>query len=198
MNLEVRSFFGKEANAYKTALAQLRIEIFREFPYLYDGSLDYEEQYLDTFIGSDSSIIVVAFDGPEVVGVSTGIPMQHEPPNVQQPWIDEGFDVQDIFYLSESVLRKSYRGQGIGLRFFEEREQWARELGFGYATFCGVIRPEEHPLRPVDYVPLDHFWKNRGYQQAQGLICHMHWQEIGEDSESEKALQFWSKVLLPY
>ena len=29
-------------------LARLRIEIFRDFPYLYDGTLAYEERYIST------------------------------------------------------------------------------------------------------------------------------------------------------
>ena len=42
MNISVKRFSGTEAQPYLPDLARLRIEVFREFPYLYDGNLDYE------------------------------------------------------------------------------------------------------------------------------------------------------------
>lgn len=195
MNRKVKSFRGKEAEVHLMDLAQLRIEVFREYPYLYEGSLTYEKEYLQTFMQSEESIIVVAFDGSKVVGVSTGIPMKFEPETVQRPWIDGKEDIDSIFYFSESVLKKSYRGIGIGVQFFEKREKWARQLGYEIATFCGVIRSENDPRRPADFSPLNRFWKNRGFQMKVGYTCTMRWQEEGEGEETEKLLQYWFKYL---
>lgn len=195
MNLTVQSFTGNRAHAYKTALARLRIEVFREYPYLYDGSVEYEEKYLDTFLQAKDSIIVVAFADDKVVGVSTGIPLENEPPAIQQPWIDGGYAPDQIFYFSESVLDKTYRGQGIGVKFFTEREKWAKKLGYPLAVFCGVIRASDHPDKPTDYVSLEPFWKKRGFQKKEGYTCKMSWKEISEVEESEKELQFWYKYI---
>ena len=41
-------------------LARLRIEVFREFPYLYDGAEDYERKYLQTYINSPRSLMRVS------------------------------------------------------------------------------------------------------------------------------------------
>ena len=41
-------------------LAALRIRVFREFPYLYEGTTDYEREYLHTDIQAPNAIIVVA------------------------------------------------------------------------------------------------------------------------------------------
>ncbi len=54
--LSITTVTGTELKPIITSLAQLRIEVFREFPYLYDGDLDYEETYLDTYLQSDKSI----------------------------------------------------------------------------------------------------------------------------------------------
>ena len=43
-------------------LARLRIAIFREFPYLYDGSLDYETDYLKLYATTPGAIVVTARD----------------------------------------------------------------------------------------------------------------------------------------
>jgi GNAT superfamily N-acetyltransferase len=177
-------------------LARLRIEVFRDFPYLYEGSLAYEEKYLKTYAAAEGSVIVGAFDGEEVVGASTGLPLEHEPSSLTGPFAERGYDVREIFYFGESVLRKSYRGHGLGVRFFAEREAHARSLErFRFTVFCGVIRPEDHPRRPRDYVPLDAFWRRRGYEPVPGLIGHLSWQDLDEDRETEKPMQFWIKRL---
>ncbi|HZP92062.1 MAG TPA: hypothetical protein VFB20_04175, partial [Burkholderiales bacterium] len=66
MAIRVERFSGKGLERYVDDLARLRIEVFREFPYLYDGSLDYERKYLKTYIGVPDSVIVLAFDGDRV------------------------------------------------------------------------------------------------------------------------------------
>jgi len=191
-----QSFTGPAARPFIHDLARLRISVFREFPYLYDGSLAYEEDYLRTFFDAPDCLLVVAFDGGTVVGASTGLPMGHESENIQKPWKDNGFDTAKIFYYGESVLQKAYRGRGIGVRFFEERERWARSLGrFEYAAFCAVVRPEDHPSRPAGYRPLDDFWKKRGFAKTRDFICYLRWQDLDGKEETEKPLHFWWKRL---
>ncbi|MGH8676930.1 MAG: hypothetical protein ACREUQ_01095 [Burkholderiales bacterium] len=75
-----------------------------------------------------------------------------------------GYEPKKVFYFGESVLEKGYRGRGLSVKFFEEREAHVRGLGgFEWTTFCVVQRPQNHPRRPKDYVPLDAFWVKRGY-----------------------------------
>ena len=153
--LTFKRLSGAALAGYLPELAQLRIRVFRDWPYLYDGDLAYEERYLQTYIQAPDSVIVLAFNGDSVVGASTGIPLKHETADVKQPFIDAGFDIDSVFYCGESVLLSAYRGQGAGVEFFDQREAHAREIGgFAYSCFCGVQRPDNHPSRPADYVPL--------------------------------------------
>src|SRR5690606_17923419 len=108
------------------ALAELRIAVFRDFPYLYDGSLEYEERYLRTYANSPDSVIVLVRDGQRVVGASSGIPLADETEELKRPFLEQGLDVDRIFYCGESVLLAEYRGRGLGVRFFQEREAHAR------------------------------------------------------------------------
>lgn len=194
--ITVKSFTGTIAENHILELARLRLQVFRDYPYLYDGSMDYELDYLKTYSTSADSIIAIAFDGDKVIGASTGIPLAAETDNIKTPWLERGYDVHKLFYFGESVLDKAYRGKGIGVRFFEHRERWAKSLGrFDRATFCGVIRPDDHPLRPDHYVPLDDFWKNRGYQKTEDLLCYISWKDINEAHETAKPLHFWYKAL---
>ncbi len=187
---------GEALVNYLPALAQLRIRVFREWPYLYDGDLAYEERYLQTYIQAPDSVIVLAFDGDQVVGAATGVPLKHETPEVKQPFIAAGFDIDTLFYCGESVLMPAYRGQGAGVAFFEQRESHARDTGgFKACCFCGVQRPEDHPARPADYVPLDRFWQHRGFRKYPELHTTFSWKELGETQESPKPMAFWMKQL---
>lgn len=194
--IRLQSFIGSQIQPYIDNLARLRIEIFRDFPYLYDGDPAYERRYLQTYSNSPESLFVVAFDGPEVVGVSTGVPMAYEEAEFKQPFKQHGYNPNRIFYFGESVLLPDYRGQGLGVRFFELREAYARQLDrFDYTAFCAVERPPNHPRRPAGYVPLDRFWQNRGYTKHPKLRTTYRWRDLDETEESPKPMAFWLKRL---
>lgn len=177
-------------------LARLRIEVFRDWPYLYDGSMEYERRYMRTYAASSDSVLVAAFDGDTVVGASTALPMQAAMAECIAPFRQNGYDIDSIFYFGESVLLKPYRGLGVGVRFFEERETAARAHGgVALAAFCGVDRPAGHKLRPRDYVPLDAFWTKRGYTRHPELVAKFHWRDIGDQADTYKPLTFWLKKL---
>jgi GNAT superfamily N-acetyltransferase len=197
-SITIKRFTGQdpELQRYLPDLARLRIEVFRDFPYLYDGSYEYEEKYLKTYTQSPESVIVLVLDGEKVVGATTGIPMEHETEEFQKPFLEHGYDPKKIFYCGESVLLKDYRGRGIYPKFFEEREGHARSLGrFDWSCFCCVQRPENHPRRPADYVPLDRVWSKFGYVKHPELTTTYTWKDLDEETESPKPMVFWLKPL---
>ena len=176
-------------------IARLRIKVFREFPYLYDGTLDYEQRYLSAFAASPGALIVAVRDGGRIVGAATGLPLIGEHAAFREPVARAGIDVASVFYCAESVLEPDYRGQGLGHAFFDAREAHARNLGLTLSTFCAVIRPPDHPARPPGYRPLDSFWRKRGYAPVPGLIASFAWRDLGAAEETSKPLQFWTKAL---
>ena len=195
-DLHMLHLSGAAIAPYLPDLARLRIAVFREFPYLYDGSAEYEARYLQTYVNSPDSIAVLALDGAQVIGASTGLPMAHEEADFQQPFLQQGYDPQTLFYCAESVLLPPYRGRGVYKAFFSGRENHARQLGgFTHVTFCGVQRPANHSLRPADYTPLDAIWRKFGYQPQPALQTTYTWKDIDETDASPKPMQFWLKAL---
>ncbi|MFN4011577.1 MAG: GNAT family N-acetyltransferase [Pannonibacter sp.] len=176
-------------------LARLRIEVFRAWPYLYDGTMDYETRYLARYAQTPGAVIVGAYDGDRLVGAATGEPLAKEVIQFREPFEERGFDLDQIFYLAESVLVPEYRGQGLGQQFYEAREAHARALGFTRTSFCAVMRPDDHPARPPAYVPLTDFWRKRGYAPLEGAIVYFPWKDVGEAEETEKPMQVWLKDL---
>ncbi len=181
---------------YLPDLAALRTEVFFEWPYLYVGSRSYESEYLRGLGRAERAAVIAAFAGDKVVGMATCLPLSDEPDNVQQPFLDHGLNPRDYFYFGESVLRKEYRGRGVGVAFFAAREAQARKFGdYKFAAFCAVQRPDDHPLKPTDFVPLDAFWGKRGYTKQPHLTCQMSWLDRGETEKTFKPLTFWTKAL---
>ncbi|WP_095588865.1 GNAT family N-acetyltransferase [Actibacterium ureilyticum] len=195
MSLTFRTLTGADIAAALDDLARLRIAVFRDWPYLYDGDLEYERRYLETYRDSADAILVAAFDGDRIVGMATGTRMKDHDEDFAAAFAGTDYPLDQIFYCAESVLMPDYRGQGAGHAFFDAREGQGRALGCRFAAFCGVVRPDGHPLRPAHYRPLDAFWQKRGYRKLEGVIAHFRWKDIDQTGETDHPLQFWIKPL---
>lgn len=110
MSLRIETVTGEQIIPWLSELAELRISVFRDFPYLYDGSLDYEMDYLATYTRCAHSLCVLALEGNRVVGASTGLPLAEEVAEFTAPFAAAGLDTSRIFYCAESVLLPDYRG----------------------------------------------------------------------------------------
>lgn len=187
-------------------LARLRITIFREYPYLYEGDAEYEAKYLETYRRAEGSLVVIVADGARVVGASTAVPLTEETEEVRAPFLAAGIASSEVFYFGESMLLPEYRGRGLGTRFFLHREAHARSFAadptteFGplrWLAFCAVERAADDPRRPTDHRPLDEFWQGRGFQRRPDVRTTFAWKEIGEDAMSPKPMVFWTKEITP-
>ena len=192
--LTYKTFKGKEIESVILDLAQLRIIVFKDYPYLYEGSIVYEQEYLQTYINSERSFLFSVWDDDKMVGATTCIPLADETADVQEPFIKAGINIETVFYFGESILLSEYRGLGIGNRFFEERENHARSFGtFEKTCFCSVVRPENHPLKPENYQPHDSFWTKRGYKKDENLQSQFDWLDINESKSTLKPMIYWVK-----
>jgi GNAT superfamily N-acetyltransferase len=193
--IDVRPLRGADLEAVLDAVAGLRTSVFRDWPYLYDGSPEYEREYLRTYRDSPGALLVGAFHGGRLVGASTSTPMEDHAPEFSAPFRALGIPTERILYGAESVLLRPYRGIGLGHRFIDLREAHARSLGRSHVAFCSVIRPDDHPARPAVYRSNEAFWRGRGYETVPGAIARFSWKDLGDTAETEKPLQFWMRAL---
>jgi hypothetical protein len=67
-------------------LASLRINIFREYPYLYDGIREDELKYLRLYMDTPEAFVISVNDSGKMIGAATdGVSRDH----VMQFWIKE-------------------------------------------------------------------------------------------------------------
>lgn len=194
--LKYHRLSGESARKHVDALAALRLKVFWDFPYLYEGSAEYEKKYLETYFKAKHSFIFLAEDNGKIVGATTGIWAAEEEESFRLPFEEASLNPEEVFYFGESVLLPEYRGHGIGKKFFEEREAYARTLPFiKYLSFCAVVRSEDHPMKPQGYKPLDPFWQSMGFNKVPGLVTTYEWKDRGDEIQTKKPMQYWLKEI---
>lgn len=75
MSLRVERLTGSALADAVPELARLRMTVFRDWPYLYDGTLAYEQNYLATFAAASDAVVVAAYDADAMIGAATVAPL---------------------------------------------------------------------------------------------------------------------------
>ena len=186
---------GAEITAHLDDVAALRIAVFRDWPYLYDGILAHERQYVASYRDHPGALLVGAFDLGRLVGASTSTPLEDLGVEFAAPFAALGVARNPVLWGPESALLPASCGQGIGHRFFAFREAHARALGRSHVAFAQVLRPDSHPMRPENARTNDAFWRGCGYAPMAGVTVAFEWKDVGDVGETKKQLQVWVKEL---
>ena len=185
---------GRDIQNASQELASLRITVFREYPYLYDGTISYEIEYLNQYFVSKDGLLILVKEGNTVIGALTGLPLKETMADCQSFFNQHQIPMEDIYYLGEIVLLKEYRGQGIGSKMYELFEHAvSKKKRYSQIAFCEIVRtPLDEP--PEDYFCLDPFWIKRGYCKYPDWISQFSWKELSKDEELYHPMVFWVKT----
>lgn len=186
---------GSSAAGSLNGLASLRLDIFREYPYLYEGLREDELRYLRLYNETPDAFVITVTDAGNIVGAATGVPLCHEQRELIEPFAETPYNVAEIFYVGELLFYLAYRNQGLGLNLVKQVEEHVRSLGkYRYLTCATVVRPDNHPLRPADYIPIEKFLNRTGFSPLPGVTTRFTWRET-DGVSCNHPMQFWIKVL---
>ena len=195
MNITEQTLYAAEIRNQLGDLAKLRIDIFQEYPYLYRGEQAYERTYLDIYAESADALAIVAHDGNVLAGAVTAIPLKDEMTELTVPFNNTPYPLEQIFYIGELLFYSRYRNSGMGSRLIAQVEAYVRSLKrYRFLTCATVVRPDEHPQIPANYLPIDSFLLKNGFQPLAGVTAAFSWPELDGISRSH-SMQFWLKRL---
>lgn len=180
---------GSEIQHYIDQLGRFRIQIFREYPYLYDGSIEYERTYLERYSRSPKSLLLMLQDALGIVGACTGIPLADEDPEFQNAFAGE--NKEEVYCIGEVMLRADSRGKKLGSRLMSTALGLIDSNQFKKISLCTVDRGLSHPREPLGYSPPDYLWKKYGFEKSGNLIAYLDWKDMGQDVETRKPLNIW-------
>lgn len=167
---KLRVLKGNEIIPYINQISEFRVKYFKEYPYLYSGSLAYEREYIEGYCKEAKSLLIILEDlSGRLLGFSTGIPLVSDSEIVREAaksFTEAGFDSETFFYFGETILVPEERGKGNYSKIVRLREEEAIEMGFEGACFMAVNRAENHPQRPKEYQSIDSKFEHMGYSKT--------------------------------
>ena len=200
MGVTVEIYVGKDSADYIEAVSRLRIQIFKEYPYLYEGELDYERRYMQGYTSDDKAMIAIARVDGILAGVSTGIPLVSDSEIVsdaKKVFSQENIDIGDFYYYGEVIVLPEFRGQGITTKLYSSQNDLIKTWGFKHVCILTVLIYEHHPLKPLTYRSPDGMWQHLGFFRNK-LSVDYHWPTIQPDSsvkDVSNTLEFWTMPL---
>ena len=108
-DLTFETLVGTALHPLLPDLARLRITVFREWPYLYEGDEVYERTYLGAYADAPGAAVVVCRDGDGIVGAATCEPMTQGHPPVRKAFEDSGNLIVPPMTLAE--LDRTYKAE---------------------------------------------------------------------------------------
>lgn len=198
MNIPIKVAKGSHINTHFDQLAQLRIDIFHEYPYLYEGDLDYEKKYLQIYSSCDKAIMLYFENNNAIQGACTCIPMHEETQEFIDPIIKHtDINIDQAFYIGEILVRKEFRGIKLGKKLMEHAIVYIKTHFPQYHNIilCTVEREDRQDKKPVNYLKPDYFWRKYGFEKIPSLSMELEWRDIGDKEETSKKMSYWIKKL---
>ena len=139
----IKNYFGKDVNSLLDQVCRMRIEFFREYPYLYVGNYEYEKEYITGLSKSSRSMIASAYYENELIAISTALPLVSEADILEElPKIfsNAGYDPTRYYYYGEIIILPDYRGIKLSQRLYNEHQTFAQKWGYKNACLAVVVR----------------------------------------------------------
>lgn len=195
-NITVNLLYGEQIRPYIRELARLCLDVYREWPYLYEGSeaecIEYVEE---RYVKKPDSVVCIALEGKTLIGAVMGLPLCHAPQHYLACYNEK--DQEGVFYWGELAVYPKYRNLKIAKEMYTTMGKAVIASGkYKAMAFCEVIRSAEfkYPM-PGNYVGHGTLWNALGFEKKENLTCQGKWKLVGEQEESSQLMVYWWKQL---
>lgn len=178
---------------------QMCLTYYREYPYLYEGTLEEQQAYHSWLSKLKHSAVAIAYYGNKPVGFLSGaafIDFAEHYTGSLTVFKNAGLDPAQYYYFADVIIEKEHRGHSLCKKLFAVLEQYA--INLGYAKNCLVVESHAtHPCKPADYRELGNLWIRLGYAESPATIS-FKWNTIQPDGTQERQehpLRYWMKNL---
>lgn len=181
-------------------VANLRINIFREYPYLYEGNFKEEMDDLEHCAKLPKNALAIAYHEDTPVGFLYGIPLVEFAPHFENSVLDlfkeKNLEPESCYYFADIIILPEHRGNNLSKKLFDALEMYAQEQGYRSASFITESH-ESHPLKPINYKSLDPLWNSLQYKKTD-LTSYGSWlthQPDGSITRQRHSADIWFKHL---
>lgn len=179
-------------------VAHCRINVFREYPYLYEGNFGEEMNDLEHCAQFMHNAVAIAYYKSIPVGFLYGMPFVEFAPHFESPVIDLFKDnnliPETCYYFADIIILPEHRGNNLSKKLFSALEHYAQKQGYCSASFITESH-DIHPLKPINYKSLDPLWNSLHYKKT-GLVSYGSWQTHQPDgsiSRQRHSADIWLK-----
>jgi hypothetical protein len=193
--LRVEMVSGADMQPYLERIVEYRLKYFKEFPYLYQGNVEEEVEFVEQYIKSSTARVLVLKDQcGNFGGFATGISVMESSHAdklgviINQP--------ENVYYIGEMIFDELFRGKD-GFRQCLSYFQNIKEMGYKKVCFITVQRDGKYP-RPINYHDHEGAWGVTGFEKYEQTIT-ISWPviQVGGDSVAqENILNIWIKKLM--
>jgi hypothetical protein len=203
-NIHFKQLSGYEGTPFIADIGQLIIDVYKEWPYLYEGTTEEQTQYIQKrYIEKPNSMIITAFEHKKLVGLGMGVPLSEAPDHYLAPFRCDNrcleFPLEDVFYVGELIVKPEYRQQRIAKEICQMMgNHILNSHRYQAVAFCTVNRPSDFHLahlKPENYFSPDSFWEELGFTKYENLTFTGVWRLVQESDESQHQMIYWVKKL---
>lgn len=186
---------GNEVIPYLKKWIEIRLLFYKDYPYLYDGTMEGEEHYLRMYSNSENTLLVMAKRGEEIIGAVIGLPLPESPEENKDAFQEAGMLQEELFYLGDSIVTKEFKTSNVQEQMYHKFESAVKHLEkYRGIVVCEIERDVNDPKKVANDTFYELAWNNRGFIKEPNQTVLFSWQEIDDVESSDHRMVFWRKV----
>lgn len=191
----VETYTGQQIAPYTDKIVQLSNTLFKGHPYFYNGTDADYTKHLQSYAQSNNRVLSLAYEGNQIIGMATGLPLNEAEKAAQEPFLKKGENISKTFYLEELIVLPEHTGKGIGQQMTKNVEKYAKEKGYTSIATQAIDEGTVKSAVPNGYYSMTNVFKKLNWQERSELNTTGYWPNTNETQNSPHKLIYWTKSL---